>query len=127
MLLTGILPSIEAGPPNTKIPACFASIANLLGMQKHLQFTLNVAFVIRLENFRHPRLGNLPEVSRKSVRIYKRKFNRRIVLRLARISASSAPWRHGDVHSRSIFRAASARSENSTLPQWDSFVEFAVR
>ena len=63
MLLIRISPSIEAGSPNPEIPTCFAGIANLLGMLKHSKFTLNVAFFVRHQNFLHPKLGNLQEVS----------------------------------------------------------------
>ncbi|HDZ81307.1 MAG TPA: sigma-70 family RNA polymerase sigma factor [Roseobacter sp.] len=39
-------------------------------MLKHSQFTLDVSFFVRHENFLHPKLGNLQEVSRESVHIY---------------------------------------------------------
>ena len=70
MLLIGISPSVKAGPTNSEIPASFAGIADLLGMLEHSKLALNVAFVVRHENFLHPKLGNLQEVSRESVHIY---------------------------------------------------------
>ena len=70
MLLVRISPSIEAGSPNPEIPTCFAGITNLLGMLKHSEFKLNVPFVIVHQNFLHPKLGNLQEVSREAVHIY---------------------------------------------------------
>ena len=70
MLLIGIPPSIKAGPANSKIPASFAGIADLLSMLEHSKFALNVAFFVRHEYFLHPKLGNLQEVSRESVHIY---------------------------------------------------------
>jgi len=70
MLLIGIPPSIKAGSPNPKIPACFAYIADLLSMLEHSQLALNVTFFVRHKNFLHPKLGNLQEVSRESVHIY---------------------------------------------------------
>ncbi len=39
-------------------------------MLKHSQFTLDVSFFVCHENFLHPKLGNLQEVSRESVHIY---------------------------------------------------------
>ena len=71
MLLIRIPPSIKAGSPNPEIPTCFAGIADLLGMLKHSQFTLDVSFFVCHENFLHPKLDNLQEVSRESVHIYK--------------------------------------------------------
>ena len=34
-------------------------IDDLLRVQKHLKFALNIAFVVRREYFLHPKLGNL--------------------------------------------------------------------
>ena len=70
MLLIRIPPSIEAGSPDPEISTCFAGIADLLGMLKHSQFTLDVPFFVRYQNFLHPKSGNLQEVSRESVHIY---------------------------------------------------------
>ena len=70
MLLIGITPSVEAGSPNPKIPACFTSIPDLLGVLEHFKLALDVSFFVRHENFLHPKLGNLQKVSRESVHIY---------------------------------------------------------
>ena len=43
----------------------FNSIDDLLRVQKHLKFALNIAFVVRREYFLHPKLGNLQEVSKR--------------------------------------------------------------
>ena len=72
MLLIGIPPSVKAGPANPEIPTSLAGIADLLGMLEHSKLALNVAFVVRHENFFHPKSGNLQEVSREPVRIYTR-------------------------------------------------------
>ena len=48
MLLIRIPPSIKAGSPNSKIRTRFAGTADLLGMLKHSQFTLDVSLFIRL-------------------------------------------------------------------------------
>ena len=80
MLLIRISSSIDAGSPNPEIPICFAGIANLLGMLKHSKFTLNVAFFVRHQNFLHQKLGNLQEVSRRSVHIYNGTGERYFVL-----------------------------------------------
>jgi len=74
MLLIGIPPSIKAGPAHPEIPASLAGIADFLGMLEHSKFALNVAFVVRHENFLHPKSGNLQEVSRESVHIYSQVF-----------------------------------------------------
>lgn len=71
VLSIGISPSIEAGSPNPEIPTCFAGIANLFGVLERSQLALNVAFVVRHEYFLHPDSGNLQEVSRESVNVYK--------------------------------------------------------
>lgn len=63
-------PSIEAGPADPKIPTGLARITVLLGMLENSKFALNVAFVVRHENYLHPKSGNLKEVSRGSVHIY---------------------------------------------------------
>ena len=39
-------------------------IDDLLRVQKHLKFALNIAFVVRREYFLHPKSGNLQEVSK---------------------------------------------------------------
>ncbi len=67
MLLIRIPLSIKAGSSNPKIPTRFAGIADLLGMLKHSQFTLDVTFFARHENFLHPKLGSLQEMPRESV------------------------------------------------------------
>ena len=56
---------------NAKIPASLAGIADLLGVLEHSKLALNVAFVVRYEYFLHPKLGNLQEVPRESVHIYR--------------------------------------------------------
>jgi hypothetical protein len=71
MLLVCVTPSIKTGPADPKIPAGFASIAYLLGVLEHSKFALNVAFFVRHEYFLHPKSGNLQEVSRESVHIYR--------------------------------------------------------
>lgn len=71
MLLICFAPSVKAGPANPEIPASLTGIADLLGMLEHSKLALNVAFVVRHENFLHPKSGNLQEVSRESVHIYK--------------------------------------------------------
>ena len=70
MLLVCVLPSIEARSANPEVSAGFANIAYLLGMLKYSKLALNVALVVRHENFLHPKSGKLQEVSRESVHIY---------------------------------------------------------
>ncbi|MBU2867836.1 hypothetical protein, partial [Pacificibacter marinus] len=41
-------------------------------MLEHSQLALNVTFFVRHKNFLHPKLGNLQEVSRESVHIYRK-------------------------------------------------------
>jgi hypothetical protein len=69
MLLIGITPSVEAGSPNSKIPACFTGIPDLLGVLEHFKLALDLSFFVRHENFLQPKLGNLQKVSRESVHI----------------------------------------------------------
>ena len=97
MLLIRIPPSIKAGSSNPKIPTRFAGIADPLGMLKHSQFTLDVSFFVRHENFLHPKLGNLQEVSRESVHIYTKR-------------SSTIIWLGG------VARTSTLALNNSTLP-----------
>ena len=66
-LLIGISPSVKAGSADAKIPTGFA---DLLGVLKHPKIALNIALLVRHQNFLHPKTGNLQEVSRESVHIY---------------------------------------------------------
>jgi hypothetical protein len=89
-LLIGISPSVEAGSADAKIPTGFAGIADLLGVLKHPKFALNIALLVRHENFLRPKTGNLLEVSRESVHIYTVHVHSvlRAVLSLVQTSAS---------------------------------------
>ena len=71
MLLIGSSPSIKAGSPDAKIAASFAGIADFICVLKHPEFALNIALLVRHENFLHPKSENLKEVSRESVHIYR--------------------------------------------------------
>ena len=62
---------IKTGPANPKIPAGFMSVADPLGVLEHSKLALNVDFVVRHEHLLHPKSGNLQEVSRESVHIYR--------------------------------------------------------
>jgi len=76
MFLLCFAPSVETGPTNPKIPAGFAGVTDLLSVPEHSQFALNVAFFVRHEYFLDPKLGDLQEVSRKSVHIYMLQWTR---------------------------------------------------
>lgn len=46
MLLIGITPSVEAESLNSKIPACFMGIPDLLGVLEHFKLALDVSFFV---------------------------------------------------------------------------------
>ena len=70
MLLGGIPPFIGARSANPEVSAGFANIVDLLGMLKYSKLALNVTFVVRHENFFHPKSGKIQEVSREAIHVY---------------------------------------------------------
>ena len=71
MLLVCITPSIKNGPADPKISTGFPSIADHLSVLEHFKFALDVAIFVRHKYFLHPKSGNLQEVPRESVHIYR--------------------------------------------------------